>query len=73
LRQELGLAAKVVDGTRRAAPPAVIATLKALGALDDGALASLGEFARPEVYNVAGRTVGHVEARLPDTISATKA
>jgi L-asparaginase II len=69
----LGLVAKVADGARRAVPPAVIATLKALGALDEGALAALADFARPEVYNVAGRTVGHVEARLPDTISTTEA
>jgi len=68
-----GLVAKVVDGARRAAPPAVIAMLARLGALDARALAGLGPFARPEVYNVAGRTVGHIEAKLPDTISTGEA
>ena len=65
----LGLVAKVADGSRRAAPPAVIATLRRLGALDDAAFTELAGYARPEVYNVAGRTVGYIEAHLPDTIS----
>ena len=69
----VGFVAKVADGARRAAPPAVLATLRKLGALDDPALEQLAAFARPEVYNVAGRTVGHIEARLPDTISGPDA
>jgi L-asparaginase II len=63
--RKLGSVLKVVDGGRRAAPPAQIAILEALGALDGAALAALEPFAVPEVRNVAGRIVGRVEARLP--------
>ncbi len=69
----LGCVLKVVDGGRRAAPPAQIATLRAVGALDDVELRALAPFARPEVFNVAGRSVGVVEAALPDTISGDSA
>jgi hypothetical protein len=58
----------VVDGGRRAAPPAQIATLRAVGALDDVELRALAPFARPDVTNVAGRVVGAIEVHLPDTI-----
>jgi L-asparaginase II len=61
----LGCVLKVVDGNRRAAPPAQIATLAALGVLDASARAALEPFARPEVYNVAGRSVGRIEAAVP--------
>jgi L-asparaginase II len=64
----LGCVLKVVDGGRRAAPPAQIALLDAVGALDDRAREALAPFARPEIVNVAGRSVGHIEASLPDTI-----
>jgi hypothetical protein len=50
----------------------VIATLRALGALDDSQAEALGQFTRTDVYNVAGRTVGHIEARLPDTIPTVR-
>ncbi len=69
----LGSVLKVVDGSRRAAPPAQIATLRAVGALDDVELRALAPFARPEVFNVAGRSVGVIEAALPDTISGDSA
>ncbi len=64
----LGCVLKVVDGGRRAAAPAQIALLDALGALDGDAREALAAFARPEIVNVAGRRVGHIEASLPDTI-----
>jgi L-asparaginase II len=64
----LGCVLKVVDGGRRAAPPAQIATLRAVGALDDVELRALAPFARPDVTNVAGRVVGAIEVHLPDTI-----
>ncbi|HMD02022.1 MAG TPA: asparaginase [Candidatus Baltobacteraceae bacterium] len=70
VREGLGLALKVVDGARRATPPAAAALLEALGALDAGELAALEPFVRFEVRNVAGRAVGRIEARLPDTILA---
>jgi len=69
----LGCVLKVVDGGRRAAPPAQIATLRAVGALDDVEMQALAPFARPEVFNVAGRRVGALEATLPDTISEASA
>ena len=61
----LGSVLKVVDGGRRAAPPAQVATLTKIGALDDVAYDALKAFARPEVRNVAGRIVGEIEVRLP--------
>jgi len=69
----IGCVLKVVDGGRRAAPPAQIATLRAVGALDDVELRALATFARPEVFNVAGRSVGVLDVRLPDTISGESA
>lgn len=63
----LGSVLKVVDGARRAAAPAQIALLRGLGALDAGAQAQLVPFARSEVRNVVGRSVGVVESCLPDT------
>ncbi len=58
----LGLALKVVDGTRRAAPPATLAVLAALRALEPEAAAALAPHARSEVRNAAGRVVGEVAA-----------
>jgi len=57
-----GLVLKVVDGTRRAAPPAAIALLTQLGALDAMQAAALGAHACVAVKNVAGTTVGEVRA-----------
>jgi L-asparaginase II len=81
--RRLGLALKVVDGTRRAATPAVIALLEELGALDEAAVSSLAGYARPPVRNVAGRVVGGIDilreaasaAHRPsiDTIAAARA
>jgi L-asparaginase II len=57
-----GLALKVVDGSRRAAPPAVLAVLEALRALDPAARKALRPHAVVPVKNVAGRVVGEVAA-----------
>jgi L-asparaginase II len=54
-REGLGLALKVVDGARRAAPPAVIALLEELGALEPGERATARGVRGPDVLNVAGR------------------
>ncbi len=62
----LGLVLKVSDGAARAVPPAAIALLTQLGALDAPAAADLAEHARPPVRNVAGRIVGEIRARLLD-------
>ena len=65
----LGLALKVVDGGRRATPPAVLALLDALRILEPDARAALEPHARVAVKNVAGRVVGEVSA-LEDWIPA---
>jgi L-asparaginase II len=62
LECRLGLALKVIDGSRRAVPPAVLALLHELDALDERELAALGTFARPQVLNFAGRVVGGIRA-----------
>ncbi len=64
-RQGLGLVLKVVDGTRRATPPAAVALLGELGALSASEAAALHAYAERDVHNVAGTVVGRVRARLP--------
>lgn len=59
----LGLALKVIDGNRRAVPPAALALLRELGAIDARAEATLAPFARPQILNVAGRVVGELRVR----------
>jgi L-asparaginase II len=58
----LGLALKVLDGTRRAAAPATLAVLEALRALEPAARTALAPHARAAVRNTAGRVVGEVAA-----------
>jgi L-asparaginase II len=60
LREGAGLALKVVDGNRRATPPATIALLDTLHALEPDELAALAPYARTDVRNVAGRVVGSI-------------
>jgi L-asparaginase II len=62
LPQGIGLALKVVDGHRRAVPPATVAVLDRLGALDAQARGALAAHANPPVRNVAGRVVGEIRA-----------
>jgi L-asparaginase II len=65
LREGLGLVLKVVDGgAGRAAPPAAMALLENLGALDPSESVALGGFATPPLRNVAGRIVGRIETRI---------
>jgi L-asparaginase II len=59
----VGLVLKVVDGAPRAVPPAAIALLRRLGALDAAAEERLAAHARAPVRNVAGRIVGAIRAR----------
>ena len=61
-RERLGLAVKIVDGNRRATPPAVIALLNSLSALEPSESERLAAYAEPEVRNVAGRVVGMLRA-----------
>jgi L-asparaginase II len=67
--QGLGLVLKVVDGNRRATPPAALSLLGELRSFSASESAVLERFVRPEVRNVAGRVVGVLRARIPDTIS----
>jgi len=71
-REALGLVVKVVDGGKRAVPPATIALLDELGAFTPGEAEALAQFARPVVRNVAGRIVGVMEVRA-DTFEAVGA
>jgi L-asparaginase II len=59
----LGVAVKVRDGSPRAAGPALIRALRALGALDEEDVDRLGAFARPPVLG-GGRPVGEVVVEL---------
>jgi L-asparaginase II len=63
LHAGLGSVLKVVDGSRRAVPPASVAIYDRLGALDADARAALATHARPPVTNIAGRVVGEIVAR----------
>jgi L-asparaginase II len=57
-----GLIVKVVDGASRGRAPSVLAALRRLGLLDEGALTKLADLERPIVYNRAGRAVGEIRA-----------
>ncbi len=58
----IGLVLKVVDGAQRAAPPAAIALLRRIGALDEEQAGALGAHSRVAVLNHAGIAVGGVAA-----------
>jgi L-asparaginase II len=58
----LGFALKVIDGNRRATPPATLALLRELDAVDARELAELQAFVRPPVRNAVGRVVGGLRA-----------
>ena len=60
----LGVAFKCDDGNARALPPAVVATLDALGTPDAAVRARLSEWRAPLVHNHAGLEVGSLEARV---------
>jgi L-asparaginase II len=61
---ELGVALKVEDGAKRAAEPAVLAVLRALGLLSDDAMADLAEFASPTIRNTRGEVVGAIRPAI---------
>ncbi|MCS6779763.1 MAG: asparaginase [Geminicoccaceae bacterium] len=56
----LGLALKVEDGAARAAEPALLAALAAMGWLPAAAATALEPFARPILRNHAGEPVGRI-------------
>jgi L-asparaginase II len=61
--QGYGYVSKVLDGSGRARGPALIAGLRRLGVLDERQVEALSRFARPAVYNRAGRKVGEIVSR----------
>jgi L-asparaginase II len=64
LAQGFGYASKVADGAARARAPSSIAALRHLGALRDEHVQRLERFARPVVYNRAGRAVGELRCLI---------
>ena len=71
LKPGAALAVKVLDGASRARGPAVLAALRGLGLLPAETATEMADFARPIVYNRAGRAVG--EVRASGTIAVEKA
>jgi L-asparaginase II len=61
---ELGIALKVHDGAVRAAEPALVAVLQALGLLTEDAVSELGRWVEPVVQNTREEVVGRIRARL---------
>lgn len=59
---ELGIALKVEDGARRAAEPALIGVLRALGLLSDNEMLWLTEFAEPDVKDTRWESVGRIRS-----------
>ncbi len=62
IAQGYGYASKVVDGGSRARSPSTVALLSKIGVLDERQVAELERFARPAVYNRAGKPVGEIRA-----------
>jgi L-asparaginase II len=67
LEPGLGVALKVRDGGARATGPALVAVLRALGALDDADVEALREFAAPPVLG-GGQPVGRLETEVQVTL-----
>lgn len=63
IRTGLGFASKVVDGASRGRAPSTVAALAAIGVLSEAQATELAPYARPVLYNRAGRAVGEVRAR----------
>ena len=59
-----GYASKVLDGAGRARGPSTIDALRRLGAIEEPAAMKLARFARPVVYNRAGRAVGEIRVAV---------
>lgn len=61
---ELGIALKVHDGATRAAEPALLGVLAALGVLTAAEMSELAAWANPSVTNTRGEQVGSVRSIL---------
>jgi L-asparaginase II len=57
---ELGVVLKVEDGSKRAAAPALIGVLRALGVLTGEEVGALATYAEPDVLNTRGERVGAI-------------
>jgi L-asparaginase II len=66
--RSIGVAVKVADGTPRAAGPALIETLRAIGLLEDHQVDALNAHARPDVLG-GGSPVGTVEPAVTLTFA----
>jgi len=60
IAQGYGYVSKVLDGNSRGRGPSTVAALRRLGVLDEAQAEQLARFARPKVYNRAGRAVGEI-------------
>ena len=69
LDKGMGLVVKVADGAARGRAPAVCEILRGAGLLDAADSPELQAFARPSVYNRAGRPVGEVRPAYAFAIS----
>jgi L-asparaginase II len=63
ISQGYGYASKVIDGSSRARGPSSIVALRRLGVLDERQAGALARFARPPVYDRAGKKVGEIVSR----------
>jgi L-asparaginase II len=68
-----GVAVKVLDGSRRAVGPAVLAFLHEGGLLPDSALAALERWAHPSIKNHRGLVVGELVATPESAAAVTTA
>jgi L-asparaginase II len=59
-----GIVVKSIDGSKRGLNPATVATLDALGLLDDGQRAELAAWGAPKVRNYRGTVTGEVRPVL---------
>ncbi len=62
--QRLGIAIKVEDGATRASEPALLATLRHLGAIRTPEVLRLERYARPSIFNTRGEIVGSIDAHV---------
>ena len=58
----LGIAVKILDGSRRAIGPAAVEVYRQLGVLNQAELRKLRQWSRPLVEDHKGKLVGHLEA-----------
>jgi L-asparaginase II len=60
----VGIAIKIIDGSRRVLPPVIAAVLEELGLLDARRRAALRDWFEPPLRNYRGILTGHLEATV---------